>query len=200
MGGIKARDCIRAGKTAHLVILSQVAIDELVKGGYCSDLVKPCLLSRIGVGVSRNLYDCFALADSFFDTEQFWQLVNQATRIAYSTGPSGKAISELFAQQPNSDELLEKLVLAPVGVPVTDLIESAQAEIAFQQLSELKTGLKTAAVWPLPKAFALTSVFSCAIPTSTPDLSVSKLLLETWTSPDAVAIKQTYGFENRLGS
>ena len=58
-----------------------------------------------------------------------------AASIGYSTGPSGIALKRLFERWGIADEIEQRLVQAPPGVPVGTLVARGEVELGFQQLS-----------------------------------------------------------------
>ena len=76
-----------------------------------------------------------------------------ARRICYSTGPSGDHLKALCETWGLANSVLARALVAPPGVPVATLVANGDADLGFQQLSELigQPGIEIAG--PLPPGF-----------------------------------------------
>jgi molybdate transport system substrate-binding protein len=124
---------LAAGETYDLLIMSAPSIDEHIKDGKVVpgsrvDLAR----SGIGVGVKAG-----APKPDIGTTEALKKTLLAAKSIGYSTGPSGVYMVALFQRMGIADEITHKLKQTPTGVFVGSIIASGEAEIGFQQVSEL---------------------------------------------------------------
>src|SRR5690606_37393516 len=78
-----------------------------------------------------------------------------APSIGYSTGPSGVALQALFARWGIADEVKQRTVQAPPGVPVGTLIARGEVALGFQQRSELIHVEGIDILGPLPADIAI---------------------------------------------
>lgn len=158
VGGVDAARRVNDGEAFDLVVLASEAIDRLATAGRVDaadrvDIASSC----VGVAVRAG-----ALRPDIASEDALRGAVCQAGRIAFSTGPSGVALSALFARWGIADEIAPRLVQAPPGTPVGALLARGDAELGFQQMSELLGLEGIALLGPLPTAVQITTVFSAA--------------------------------------
>jgi molybdate transport system substrate-binding protein len=115
-----------------------------------------------------------------------------ARKICYSTGPSGdhlKALCEKWGVP------LTRALVAPPGVPVATLIANGEAELGFQQLSELidQPGIQIAG--PLPPEIQAVTIFSAGISTTSGDPEGAWALVTYLASPETADAKRRQGME-----
>ena len=126
--------------------MSGPSIDEHIKGGKVVpgsrvDVAK----SGVGVGVKAG-----APKPDISTVEALKKTLLAAKSIGYSTGPSGNYVVGLFQRMGIADEVKPKLKQTPTGVFVGSIIASGEAEIGFQQVSELSHFAGVDYVGPLP--------------------------------------------------
>ncbi|MDP9932024.1 substrate-binding domain-containing protein [Variovorax paradoxus] len=158
IGGVEAARRVSAGELFDVVVLASEAIDKLVAAGRLGaagriDLVRSGVAAAVPAGASRP---------DISTEEALRRAVWAAPRIAYSTGPSGVALMALFERWGIAGEIGSRLVQAPPGVPVGSLLARGEAELGFQQLSELIGIEGIELVGPLPPEVQITTVFSAA--------------------------------------
>ena len=85
-------------------------------------------------------------------------------------------------------------VAAP-GVPVATLVANGEADLGFQQLSELigQPGVKI--VGPLPPEIQAVTVFSAGVASNSPDPEAARALVVFLASPETGDTKRRYGME-----
>jgi molybdate transport system substrate-binding protein len=158
-GGIEVARNIRAGAQADLAVLSREAMAGLDADGlFEPGTLRPLFASDVVAAVPEGV------APVPLATEEDLRvaLVN-AARIAYSTGPSGKALVDLIARWELGPAVTPKLVQAKPGTPVGSLLAGGEADLGFQQRSELSDVAGIRVLGPLPGAAAIRSTFSGAV-------------------------------------
>src|SRR5262249_3362863 len=145
-GTLDANKRLAAGETYDLLIMGGPSIDEQIKNGKVVpgsrvDIAK----SGVGVGVKAG-----APKPDISTTEALKKTLLAAKSIGYSTGPSGVYVTGLFQRLSIADEIKSKLRQTPTGVFVGSIIASGEAEIGFQQVSELSHFAGVEYVGPLP--------------------------------------------------
>ena len=159
LGGVEAAKRVRAGERFDLVFLANDALTSLESDGYLlPGSRRPLMRSEVVVAVPKGSPRPVISTEAALKTA-----VCAAESIGYSTGPSGSALLALFERWGLSAELKPRLVLAPAGVPVAQLVAEGRAAIGFQQRSEFLGNPGVAVVGPLPESAAIETIFSGAL-------------------------------------
>jgi molybdate transport system substrate-binding protein len=145
-GTLDANKRLAAGETYDLLIMSSASIDQHIKDGKVVpgsrvDLAKSGVAAAVRAGAPKP---------DISTTEALKKTLLAAKSIGYSTGPSGNYVIGMFQRMGISDEIKPKLRQTPSGVFVASLIASGEAEIGFQQVSELIAAPGVDYVGPLP--------------------------------------------------
>ena len=190
-GTLDANKRLAAGESYDLLIMSGPSIDEHIKGGKVApgsrvDLAK----SGVGVGVKAG-----APKPDISSTEAVKKALLAARSIGYSTGPSGNYVIGLFQRMGIADEIKGKLKQTPTGVFVGSILASGEAEIGFQQVSELSHFAGVDYVGPLPADVQQFTTFSSGIVAGTKEADAAKALVKFITAPAAAAAFKKRGME-----
>jgi molybdate transport system substrate-binding protein len=190
-GTLDANKRLAAGETYDLLIMSGPSIDEHIKAGKVVpgsrvDLAK----SGVGMGVKAG-----APKPDISTTEALKKTLLAAKSIGYSTGPSGVYVIGLFQRMGIADEVKGKLKQTPTGVFVGSIIASGEAEIGFQQVSELSHFAGVDYVGPLPADVQQFTTFSSGIVAGTKEADAAKALVKFITAPAAAAAFKKRGME-----
>jgi len=189
IGGVEAARRVSAGEAFDVVVLASDAIDTLVAQGRLDGAGKVDLV-RSGVAVA---VPAGAVRPDISTEAALRGAVRAAPGIAYSTGPSGVALMALFERWGMADEIRERLVQAPPGVPVGSLLARGDAALGFQQLSELISVEGTDLIGPLPPEVQITTVFSAAPVVGCAEPAAVRALLEFMRSAGSVEAKRRHG-------
>jgi molybdate transport system substrate-binding protein len=190
-GTLDANKRLAAGESYDLLIMSASSIDEHINGGKVVpgsrvDLAK----SGVGVGVKSG-----ASKPDIGTTEALKKTILAARSIGYSTGPSGIYVIGLFQRMGVADEIKGKLKQTPTGVFVGSIIANGEAEIGFQQVSELSHFAGVDYVGPLPADVQQFTMFSSGIIVGAKDADGAKTLVKFITAPAAAAAFKKRGME-----
>jgi len=174
IGGVEAARRVAAGEPFDIVVLAADAIERLLAGhhlvaGSRRDLVR----SVVAVAVPQG-----APHPHIGDEPALRAAVVAARRIAFSTGPSRTALLRLFARWGLSDTLRDRLVQAAPGVPVADLVARGDAELGFQQLSELLHARGVEVVGTMPPGLEIVTTFSAAVCSASRNAATLQPLLD----------------------
>ena len=191
VGGVDAAKRVQAGEAFDGVVLASDAIDKLAAGGHVVpgsrvDLVRSSVAVAVKAGAPRLDISTEPLLRS---------AIEAAHSIGYSTGPSGVALVKLFERWGIAAALQSRIVQAPPGVPVGQLVARGEVALGFQQLSELMHLEGIAVLGTLPEAVSITTIFSAAACAVSSQGDLVARLLAFMASPEAEAAKRRHGME-----
>jgi molybdate transport system substrate-binding protein len=172
---------LERGEPADVLILVGYALGELMKQGKVVpgsrvDLVN----SKIGVAVKAG-----APKPDISSADALKRALLAAQSVAYSDSASGVYISsEVFGKLGISEEMKDKAKKIP-ATPVAEIVARGEAEIGFQQISELKPVAGIDIVGPLPDALQKVTVFSAGIASVSKEPEAGKALINFLVSPAA---------------
>jgi len=181
---------IRGGEAIDIVLIAAPNIDKLIAEGKLvtgsrADFAK----SGVGVAVRAGLHK-----PDISSTDAVRKAVLEAKSIAYSSGPSGFYMVELFKKMGIADQIKGKVKQPRSGVQISDLLASGEAELGFQQVSELMHRKGISYVGPLPSDIQNITVYSAGIHTEAP-IDAAKALVNFLTSPTAEPVIRKIGME-----
>lgn len=189
VGGVDAAKRVAAGEAFDVVILASDAIDKLMAAGH---LVPGSKVDWVHSGVAVAVPAGAPLPD-LSSEDAVRAAVLAAPSISLSTGPSGVALSQLFARWGIADQIAPRMVQAPPGVPVGALVARGEVALGFQQLSELLHVPGIAIAGPLPAAIQITTTFSAGVGAQSPQTDAARALLAYLASPQAADAKRRQG-------
>jgi molybdate transport system substrate-binding protein len=188
MGGVEAAKSVRAGEATDIVVLASKVMASLeTEGHLAKGDTRDFARSEIGIAVRAG-----AILPSLADERAVEQAVLDAQKICYSTGPSGdhlKALCEKWGVPP------ERVLIAPPGVPVATLVANGDADLGFQQLSELIGQPGIEVVGPLPPEIQAVTVFSAGISTMSLDPEGARMFVAYLASVETERAKRRHGME-----
>ena len=132
-GTVDIKKRMEAGEVYDLVMIASPEMEVFVKDGKVAagtkvDLVK----SGVGVAVKAG-----APKPDVGSGDALKKALIAAKAVGYSQGPSGVYMQSLFEKMGIADQVKAKAKITTPGVPVATLIRGGEAEIGFQQVSEL---------------------------------------------------------------
>jgi len=189
VGGVLAAKRVQAGEPFDVVVLDSEVIGRMIDGGQVLAGSKVDLvLSGVAVAVSKG-----ASQPDIASEQSVKQAVLAARNICYSTGPSGVALARLFERWGIAEQIKDRLVTAPPGIPVGALVASGEAELGFQQLSELLPIEGITVLGPLPDAIQVITTFSGGVCANSQQVEAARTLLAYLSSPTTAAVKKRLG-------
>ena len=181
---------LKGGETVDLVIMSAALLDELIEAGIVAagdrfDIAK----SGVGVAVRAG-----APKPDISSGEAIKRAVLAAKAIAYSTGPSGVYLAGLFQRMGIADAIKDKVRISQ-GVPAGSFVASGEADLAFQQISELLPVPGIDLVGPLPADVQQITVFSAGLHVGAKAPDAARALVKFLTAPAAAPVTRKKGME-----
>ena len=190
-GSANIKKQIAAGEVYDLVIIGGTEIDAFIQQGKVVpgsrvDLMK----SGVGIGVRAG-----AQKPDISSSEALKKTVLSAKSIGYSTGPSGVHVVALFERMGIADQVKPKLKQVPSGARIGTFISSGEAEIGFQQISELIHAPGVDYLGPLPPDAQKITVYSAGIHSGVKQPEAAKELAKFLASPAAASAIKKHGME-----
>jgi molybdate transport system substrate-binding protein len=172
---------LELGEPADVLIMVGYALKDLadkskVMPGSSVDLVK----SPIGIAVKTG-----APKPDISTADAVKRALLAAKTIAYSDSASGVYVStEMFQKLGIADDMKDKAKKIP-ATPVAEIVAHGEAEIGFQQISELKAVAGVDIVGPLPDELQRITVFSAGIAAVSKEPEAGRALIKFLASPAA---------------
>jgi molybdate transport system substrate-binding protein len=190
-GTVDIKKKIAAGEVFDLVIVAGPELDAFIKDGKIAtgskvDLVK----SSVGVAVKAG-----APKPNLKSGDDLKKALLAAKSVGYSQGPSGVYMQSLFDKMGIAAEIKAKAKVTGPGVPVASVIRSGDAEIGFQQVSELIHEAGIEFLGPIPADVQNVTVFSSGISTGAKAQTEAKALQKYLTAPAAASVIKKHGLE-----
>jgi molybdate transport system substrate-binding protein len=172
---------LERGEPADVLIMVGYALKDLtdkgkVMPGSSVDLVK----SPIGIAVKSGMPK-----PDISTADAVKRALLAAKTIAYSDSASGVYVStEMFQKLGIAEEMKDKARKIP-ATPVGEIVAHGEAEIGFQQISELKAVAGVDIVGPLPDELQRITVFSAGIATVSKEPEAGRALIKFLASSAA---------------
>jgi len=173
---------LRRGEPADVVIVADGVLIGFIEDGLIrAESYTPVARSAIGMAVRAG-----APKPDLSSVEALTRTLLQANSIAYSASVSGEYLTtELYQRLGIADQVMGKSRRIGGGERVGAVVARGEAEIGFQQLSELIPVPGIDHVTPLPPAAQKVSVFSAGVATNTRDSDAAHALIRVLASPEA---------------
>lgn len=178
------------GEPVDVVILASAALDDLIRRGRVvrstrMDLVRSAIGIAVRAGTARP---------DISSVDALKRTLLAARSVAYSDSASGVYVStELFSRLGIAAEMLSKS--RKTGGMVGEAVARGEAEIGFQQISELLAVKGIDYVGPLPAGAQRVTVFSAGIAVKSATPEAAALLLRFLASKAAVPAIVKSGLE-----
>src|SRR5476651_2218912 len=182
---------LERGEPADVLIMVGYALADLAKqgkvmAGSSVDLVK----SPIGIAVKSG-----APKPDISSADAVKRALLAAKSVAYSDSASGVYVStEMFEKLGITDAMKDKAKKIP-ATPVGEIVAHGDAEIGFQQISELKPVSGIDIVGPLPPELQKITVFSAGIASVSKEPEAGKALIKFLGSAAAAPVIIKSGME-----
>jgi len=174
---------LNRGEAADVLIMVGYALEDLAKNGKVItgssvDLVK----SPIGVAVKSG-----TPKPDISTADAVKRALLAAKTIAYSDSASGVYVSTEMFDKLGIKAAMEGKARKIPATPVGEIVAHGDAEIGFQQMSELKPVEGIDILGPLPDELQKITVFSAGIATASKEQDAGKALIKFLASPAARA-------------
>jgi molybdate transport system substrate-binding protein len=185
---------VGGGEITDVVVSTASAIDRLIADkklvqGTRTDFAK----SLIGVAVAAN-----AARPDISSVEGVKAALLAAKSIAISSGPSGRAVSDLFTRLGVSEQIARRIKQPPSGAQIADLLRGGEAELGFQQVSEFLHAKGIQYLGPLPAEIQSATVWSAAIHGASSQLEMADLFVRALRRSETIEAIKASGMEPLL--
>jgi molybdate transport system substrate-binding protein len=184
-------ESLRGGESADVVILTKQALDDLAAKGTvvaasCADLARSFVGIAVKAGADHpDIATEHALRATLLD----------ARSVAYSRiGASGILFAQLIERMGIASEINARARIIPSGF-TAELLVSGEAELAVQQISELKQVAGVEVVGPIPHHLQTAAVFSAGRLSASKRPVQSDALLRYLASPEVAPVLRECGLE-----
>jgi molybdate transport system substrate-binding protein len=169
---------LERGEPADVLIMVGYALTDLAKKGkVVPDSQVELVKSPIGVAVKAG-----APKPDISTADAVKRALVAAKSVAYSDSASGVYIStEMFKKLGVEEEMKGKARQIP-ATPVGEIVAKGEAELGFQQISELKPVQGIDIIGPLPADLQKITVFSAGIATVSKEPEAAKALIKFLSS------------------
>jgi molybdate transport system substrate-binding protein len=176
-------DRLQRGERADVLLMASSGIDDLVKAGRAVpgsrvDLAR----SSIGVAVRAG-----APKPDISTAAALTRALLQAKSVAYSSSVSGVYVSTELFQRLGIAESMRPKSRKVDAEPVAAVVARGEAEMGFQQISELRPVPGVEVVGPLPPELQRVTVFSAAAVVGSANPNGARALIAFLSSPAASA-------------
>ena len=182
---------LKRGEPIDVLIMVGYALDNMIKQGkVISDSRTDLAFSGIGVVVKEG-----APKPDIGTVDALRRALLAAKSIAYSDSASGVYIqNEMFRKLGIEDQVKGKARMIPAE-PVGAVVARGEAEIGFQQISELKPIKGITLVGPLPPEIQKITMFSAGIVSGSKQPEAAKALIVFLASPTVAQVIKDSGME-----
>jgi molybdate transport system substrate-binding protein len=182
---------VSGGEVVDIVIIAAPNIDKLIlEGKLVSGSRADFAKSGVGIAVRTGLPK-----PDISSGEAVKRAVLAANSVAYSSGPSGFYVADLFKKMGIADQIKGKVKQPPSGVQVGELVARGEADLGFQQISELLHVKGIDYLGPLPVDIQNITVYSAGLHMAAPAPAAAKELVKFLTAPEAGPIIKKIGME-----
>jgi molybdate transport system substrate-binding protein len=183
---------LKRGEPVDVVIVADGVLVGFIKDGLImAESHTPVARSGIGMAVRAG-----APKPDLSTVDALKRTLLQAKSIAYSASVSGEYLTtELYQRLGIADQVMSKSRLIGGGERVGAVIARGEAEIGFQQLSELLPVPGIDHITPLPPEVQKVSVFSAGVALSSRDSDAAHAIVRFLTSAEAARAITASGLE-----
>lgn len=179
------------GEVADLIMIATENVDRLIAAGkVVRGSNNPFVKSGVGIALKAGLPK-----PDVSTPEALRKAVLDAKSVAYSQGPSGFHVAEVFKKLGLTDAVKGKLTITPSGVQIGEIVARGEIDFGFQQVSELIHQPGIQFLGPLPAEIQYYTVFAFGLHTASAQPNVAKAFVNFVRSEGAVPIIKSKGLE-----
>jgi molybdate transport system substrate-binding protein len=182
---------IAEGEVVDLVVNAAQNIERQSKEGKLVGATRTDFArSAIGVAVPAS-----APKPDISTSETLKAALLSARSVVVSSGTSGRHMVEVFTRLGIGEQLKAKTRQPPSGAQIADFLAAGDADLGFQQVSELLHAKGIHFLGPVPSELQSYTVYSAALHAGAANTEAAKALLAELRSPSAQAVVRASGME-----
>jgi molybdate transport system substrate-binding protein len=183
---------LKRGEVVDIVIVADPLIRQLIRDGLVGEEgVAGVARSSIAIAVRAG-----APRPDISTADGLKRAFLAAKCVAYSASVSGEYLTkELYQRLGIAGEMMPKSRFVGGGERTGAVVARGEADIAFQQMSELLPVPGIAHITPLPPEVQKTTVFSAGVAAKAPDPALARSVIRFLASPDAAGAVTRSGLE-----
>jgi molybdate transport system substrate-binding protein len=183
---------LKRGEVVDIVIVADPLIRQLIRDGLVvEEGVAGVARSSIAIAVRAG-----APRPDISTADGLKRAFLAAKCVAYSASVSGEYLTkELYQRLGIAGEMMPKSRFVGGGERTGAVVARGEADIAFQQMSELLPVPGIAHITPLPPEVQKTTVFSAGVAAKAPDPALARSVIRFLASPDAAGAVTRSGLE-----
>lgn len=179
------------GEPADVLIMVGEALSGLIEKGKATQASRVDLVrSPIGIAVKSG-----APQPDISTVDNLRKALLDARSVAYSDSASGVYVeTQLFKRLGIEEQMKGKARMIP-ATPVAEIVAKGEAELGFQQLSELLPVPGVDLVGPIPAEVQKITTFSAAVTSNAQAPEAGKALIDFLASPEAAPVIRKTGLD-----
>jgi molybdate transport system substrate-binding protein len=182
---------VAGGEAFDIVVNTAQGVDRLIADaklvpGSRTDLSRSGVAAAVRAGVPRP---------DISTVDALRRALLNADSIAISSGASGRYLEQLFQRLGVADEIKRKIRQPPSGAQIGDLLTRGEADLGFQQVTELLHAKGVDYLGPLPAEVQNYTVWSAGLSVSASAPDVAQAFMRALAAPEATAVIRRTGME-----
>ena len=182
---------ITEGEVVDIVVNAAQNIDRLIiEGKLAQGSRTDFARSSVGVAVASS-----APRPDVSSIEGLKSALLSAKSIVISSGTSGRYLSDLFSRLGVGEQIKAKVKQPPSGAQIGEILAAGEAELGFQQVSELLHVKGIQFLGPIPAEIQNYTIYSGAAHSQAPQPEAARAFLRVLRQPETAAVVRKSGME-----
>jgi len=177
------------GEPADVVVNAAAALDRLVSTAH---LVGASRVDFARSGIAAAVPATAPAAD-IGTPDALKAAVLAAPRVVLSSGTSGRHMQQVFERLGIAAQVQARLQQPPSGAQIAETLARGEADLGFQQVSELRHAPGVRYLGPLPASLQQFTVYGAALHVQATRPDVARQLLATLRGPEAAQAVRAAG-------
>lgn len=190
-GTVDATKRINAGEVFDIVLVGSGNVDQMIAGGKLAAGSRTDF-AKTGIGIAVRA----GLARPDVSTpDAVKAAVLAAASLAYSAGPSGAYMGELFKKMGIAEQVAPKAKQPSNATEVAKMLARGEVDLGFAQVSEFLNVPGIIDLGPLPAAIQNYTIYAAGLLAAAPSPEPARALLRALRAPDAAPAIRKMGME-----